>query len=605
MFMKSYLVIMMSAINAFAFSGVTQKDGTYKIYVPQGWNGKITVQASGNVNPSLYVYGKVQNRLIVNDFIVTPIDDNTYYVASNGNDAWSGRLAAPNSLNTDGPFKTPLKAASVALSGKTVYFRQGVYTRESALNYKAILEVTNPGNAASPIVFRSFPKEEVIFDGQGKITYCVRIGNPVGSIGCNYITIDGIKLTRAINNGVYAINSTGIIIKNCEIYRNNQQYETLGNTSSTSAGVHLVQCVDTIVEDNRVYNNGSGIMFFEIDMSSINPTGAKNCIIRRNFVYGNANSKAYGNSSGIAYRFGDHCIIEDCVVYDNPDAGINGLGNVMCKYVRNALISNWQEPGNMSGFKSTVRGGGCNLVAYNIIAENGSEGYDACDGIGDILLNNTIHQNRRWGILSEGRDLLFFNNINWLNFVGNAGFMEITCTHDNQYIPSSNNNTFGLDYNHPVLLTQSASKKGDPLLVNPELNFPRKDPRQVVHPEELFTDIDGDGRISIYEAKTFLASKFDLSPSSIARGSGATLSDVSNKSIMAIDRIKTTCQTRMDENAASTNAIFKQKVAMWGRVKSYLESSDRGGFGDLSNMTDFIGCPVSSNDIVNMGSIVE
>ena len=37
-----------------------------------------------------------------------------YYVAINGNDAWSGKLAAPNRRKTDGPFATPNAALAAA-----------------------------------------------------------------------------------------------------------------------------------------------------------------------------------------------------------------------------------------------------------------------------------------------------------------------------------------------------------------------------------------------------------------------------------------------------------------------------------------------------------
>ena len=33
-------------------------------------------------------------------------DERTIYVAPNGNDTWSGRLAAPDAAGTDGPFAT-------------------------------------------------------------------------------------------------------------------------------------------------------------------------------------------------------------------------------------------------------------------------------------------------------------------------------------------------------------------------------------------------------------------------------------------------------------------------------------------------------------------
>lgn len=55
-----------------------------------------------------------------------------YYVATNGNDAWSGRLPAPNAKKTDGPFATLLRARDAARAAtmkkqKTVFVRAGTY----------------------------------------------------------------------------------------------------------------------------------------------------------------------------------------------------------------------------------------------------------------------------------------------------------------------------------------------------------------------------------------------------------------------------------------------------------------------------------------------
>jgi VCBS repeat protein/parallel beta helix pectate lyase-like protein len=54
----------------------------------------------------------------------------TYYVATDGNDAWSGTLVAPNSTYTDGPFKTLNKAKDAMESSaiKTTTVRGGTYS---------------------------------------------------------------------------------------------------------------------------------------------------------------------------------------------------------------------------------------------------------------------------------------------------------------------------------------------------------------------------------------------------------------------------------------------------------------------------------------------
>src|SRR5437867_4027429 len=69
---------------------------------------------------------------------VNPIPSSAadFYVATNGNDAWSGHLTAPNSKRTDGPFATlerardelrNLKASGKLKDGPTVHLRGGFY----------------------------------------------------------------------------------------------------------------------------------------------------------------------------------------------------------------------------------------------------------------------------------------------------------------------------------------------------------------------------------------------------------------------------------------------------------------------------------------------
>jgi len=70
-----------------------------------------------------------------------------FYVAANGNDSWSGALAAPNASNTDGPFATlerardeirnVKKAAGLPETGVKVLVRGGVYSIDSAFELSA------------------------------------------------------------------------------------------------------------------------------------------------------------------------------------------------------------------------------------------------------------------------------------------------------------------------------------------------------------------------------------------------------------------------------------------------------------------------------------
>lgn len=94
-----------------------------------------------------------------------------FYVAQDGNDAWSGTLPTPTPDRTDGPFATLEKARDTIRvlkplpeGGITVYVRGGTYpfTRAFALTAQ------DSGTETVPIVYRSYEDEQVRLIG-GKI----------------------------------------------------------------------------------------------------------------------------------------------------------------------------------------------------------------------------------------------------------------------------------------------------------------------------------------------------------------------------------------------------------------------------------------------------
>ncbi len=79
-----------------------------------------------------------------------------YYVSPFGNDAWSGRLAAANATNTDGPLASfvaardairKLKAAGPLTAPVEVRLRGGVYWQRETL----VLESQDSGTEQCPI----------------------------------------------------------------------------------------------------------------------------------------------------------------------------------------------------------------------------------------------------------------------------------------------------------------------------------------------------------------------------------------------------------------------------------------------------------------------
>ena len=106
----------------------------------------------------------------------------TIYVATNGNDAWSGKLAVPNAANTDGPFAT-LEAARNAIrqlkqtnqfkKPVIVYIREGTYYRTTPF----VLESQDSGTGQYSITYSSYPNEKAIISGGRVITGWTQQGN--------------------------------------------------------------------------------------------------------------------------------------------------------------------------------------------------------------------------------------------------------------------------------------------------------------------------------------------------------------------------------------------------------------------------------------------
>jgi hypothetical protein len=92
-----------------------------------------------------------------------------YFVAPNGNDAWSGTLAAPNAAKTDGPFATPGRARDAVRELRrmkpkglvTVLIRGGRYELREPLTFTA----DDSGTADSPTRFAAYPGETPILSG--------------------------------------------------------------------------------------------------------------------------------------------------------------------------------------------------------------------------------------------------------------------------------------------------------------------------------------------------------------------------------------------------------------------------------------------------------
>lgn len=99
------------------------------------------------------------------------------YVATNGNDAWSGRAADPSAGGNDGPLRTPAAAlqaarmarqdAAHAADGITILFRTGRYEINEPLTFGPEDSGTN---AEKPFTLAAFPGEQPVISGGRRLT---------------------------------------------------------------------------------------------------------------------------------------------------------------------------------------------------------------------------------------------------------------------------------------------------------------------------------------------------------------------------------------------------------------------------------------------------
>ena len=102
--------------------------------------------------------------------VVGPRQGGTFFVATDGDDEWTGRLPAPEKDGSDGPFATlararkavrGLKAKGSHVGPIVVMVRGGTYHLDEPFR----LGPDDSGTAEQPVVYCAYPKEEVVLSG--------------------------------------------------------------------------------------------------------------------------------------------------------------------------------------------------------------------------------------------------------------------------------------------------------------------------------------------------------------------------------------------------------------------------------------------------------
>ena len=99
----------------------------------------------------------------------------TFHVDPKGDDAWSGKLAAPNADRTDGPKASlaggrdavrGLKAKSPLAGAVRVKIAGGLYVLAAPVTFTP----ADSGSSMDPVVYEALPGERPIFSGGSAIT---------------------------------------------------------------------------------------------------------------------------------------------------------------------------------------------------------------------------------------------------------------------------------------------------------------------------------------------------------------------------------------------------------------------------------------------------
>jgi parallel beta-helix repeat protein len=323
----------------------------------------------------------------------------TWYVATSGNDANPGTLAAP--------FKTITKAAQRVAAGDVVEVRGGTYNQTVSISSK--------GTAAARITFRSYAGETAVIDGTGTAADT----NLVLLYGAEYVDFSGFevrnatrigicgypaKFTRILNNkvhdswtnGIYfGSNSTDITIDGNEVYNN-----VLHNALHAFSGGGWAQALsagntnNATITNNKVYRNyGEGIDFIVVT----------NGLARGNEVWDNFSVGIYLDNAqfvtvdrNLVYNTGDTRYYRDA----EPASGI-GLANEVystAKPITNLTITSNIVLKMKWGFyygRYGLGGGLKNVTVANNTFYNNTYGalwIDADAHLNSFIENNIFHQ---------------------------------------------------------------------------------------------------------------------------------------------------------------------------------------------------------------------
>ncbi|SMH62420.1 carbohydrate-binding domain-containing protein [Azospirillum agricola] len=323
-----------------------------------------------------------------------------FYVAANGKDSWSGKLAAPNADGTDGPFASLTKAQQAMRADPTIdttYVRGGDYTLKNVL----WLDGQDSG-----VTIAGYGNEKAVIHGGSTVS--------IGLGGAKNVTIEGLSFTGGTVDGhhVYADNAAGLTFANNSVtgggygitVQNSANSQVVNNQfSGTGAEAIFVKAGSnaTIVSNNLIKHpnaadrgdagiwiNGSSdvkVTHNQIEDSpekaiavgSVETTGS-DATYRATIAFNKViDANLESNDGGGIYLINrqqtltDHIVVNNDVTgttATNPTSPVASWGIYLDDWTSGATVKGNYVHGNIGGV--FLHGGWSNSVTDNLIAGN-------------------------------------------------------------------------------------------------------------------------------------------------------------------------------------------------------------------------------------------
>jgi parallel beta-helix repeat protein len=216
-----------------------------------------------------------------NDVCLLIVPENTYFVATNGNDEWQG--------NFTHPWATFQKAVNIMQPGDITYFRGGVYDQTNTITIA--YHVGKSGTEAKPIRYFNYPGETPIFDGTNRESssntfYCLKIQDK------RYIYFKGLHFTNFLQleegpevHCIYDQSSNDITYENMVVHNiGGVAFHTHDSYGISYINCDAYDCSDPLTPTTPSGaggpgNNGAGFRFtsFKIFNSSYAPISYYGC----------------------------------------------------------------------------------------------------------------------------------------------------------------------------------------------------------------------------------------------------------------------------------------------------------------------------------------